>query len=54
MGYHDCPPHPCEVLDPDLDAKWVRDAELSARELETALRNRTVFKVLDLVGKRYF
>lgn len=54
MGYHDCPPHLCEALDPELDAKWIRAAEESARKLEAELSNRAAFKVLDLVGKRYY
>jgi hypothetical protein len=38
IGYYDCPPHPCETLNPELDAKWVRIVDKSVEALEEALR----------------
>jgi len=32
MGYYDCPPHPCETLDEERDAKWIRYYERQAEE----------------------
>lgn len=41
LGFHDCPPHPLESLDPEMDAKWMPSEE-DMRWLEHALRTMEV------------